>query len=273
MFFTNLGSLDWRGIRMDEDPGMESLILPTGVKLVVYPSGSIVNSEKLPCTRGYVADTGIPIIVGSQIESTELWKAGQTLVTGFATRTDAEDMVRRLGILDPLTGIEERMDEVTFTPSPTMRRVARLALKWHRAGLSGDGLKPATIERARRVATGGSLTLAEVKEIKPWFARHQSDKQGKDWDNKEKPSPGRVAHAFWFSDGDPKTERHVIQWAEKALRDSQRNDAGIPVQGRVLSEEEYEELSEVDEEDIRAAVEDWKRTAPERFKDILNAES
>jgi len=52
-----------------------------------------------------------------------------------------------------------------------------------------------------------------------------------------------------------------------------RNDTGIPVQGRVLSEEEYEELSEVDEEDIRAAVEDWTRTAPERFKDILNAES
>lgn len=72
-------------------------------------------------------------------------------------------------------------------------------------------------------------------------------------------------------DGIPK--EFLLTRNELYLRDPEtREDAGIPYDGEVLSEDQYEELSEIDEEDIRAATEDWTRTAPERFKGILDAD-
>lgn len=46
----------------------------------------------------------------------------------------------------------------------------------------------------------------------------------------------------------------------------------IMIMGGVLSQDEYDKLSEITESDIEAIAEDWQLTAPDKFKELLNAE-
>jgi hypothetical protein len=55
---------------------------------------------------------------------------------------------------------------------------------------------------------------------------------------------------------------------------SKHSDANDPVEvkGSLLSEEEWEELTDVSDAEARAALKQWKRSAPEQFDEILNAQ-
>jgi hypothetical protein len=45
----------------------------------------------------------------------------------------------------------------------------------------------------------------------------------------------------------------------------------VKIQGRVLSEEEYDAIASINEDDISAAVEDWKDKTPDAYENVLEA--
>jgi hypothetical protein len=46
----------------------------------------------------------------------------------------------------------------------------------------------------------------------------------------------------------------------------------IMIMGELLSEANYNSLSNITEADLKAIAEDWESIAPDKFKNLLNAE-
>jgi hypothetical protein len=61
-------------------------------------------------------------------------------------------------------------------------------------GHGGDGLVPATITWARRLARGEDATRDKLVKMRAWHARHEGDKR-EGWDSP--PTPGYVAFLLW----------------------------------------------------------------------------
>jgi hypothetical protein len=105
------------------------------------------------------------------------------------------------------------MSEVNFTIPKGVKDELQRGLRWHEEGHSGEGLRPATVAWARRMAAGDPITRDKVIKMRAWLARHQVDKQGEGFSPGEKgfPSPGRVSWALWG--GDP-----AVTWSEKLVK-------------------------------------------------------
>jgi HK97 family phage prohead protease len=86
--------------------------------------------------------------------------------------------------------------EVSLVPSAAMAAAARKGLKLHEAGRSGDGLKPETVARAKRIAAREQLTPEHVREMRAWFRRHKVDKRA-GWDKPGDESAGYTAWQLW----------------------------------------------------------------------------
>ena len=56
------------------------------------------------------------------------------------------------------------------------------------------------VARARDISNGKNLSESTVRRMKAYFDRHEVDKQGKDWDNTERPSNGKIAWLLWGGD-------------------------------------------------------------------------
>lgn len=90
---------------------------------------------------------------------------------------------------------EERA--VNLRPSASMASAARRGLRLHEEGKSGDGLKPETVSRAKRIAAREELTADHVREMNAWFARHESASKSPGWDTPGSEKPGFVAWLLW----------------------------------------------------------------------------
>lgn len=64
------------------------------------------------------------------------------------------------------------------------------------------------IERAKHLSRQGALDFEDIQKMTSYFARHTVDKQGKDFDNKDKPSNGYIAWLLWGGDAGQ-------EWADK----------------------------------------------------------
>ena len=107
----------------------------------------------------------------------------------------------------------ETQKEGASTVAPAGAKAeARKGLKWREEfGRGGIGPGQATA----RMIIGNRLTLARIRKMSAYFARHEVDKQGKGWapGSEGFPSNGRIAWALWG--GDPgKT------WSTKVSRQS-----------------------------------------------------
>ena len=92
--------------------------------------------------------------------------------------------------------------DINFSPPLAVREELQRALRWHDAGLSGDGLQPETVAWARRLAAGKPISPAKALKAWAWFQRHASDQSAEGFRRGEPgyPSPGRVAHGLWMGD-------------------------------------------------------------------------
>ena len=71
------------------------------------------------------------------------------------------------------SGVEER--QISLTTPDFMAASARRGLRLHEEGFSGDGLVPATVSDARKMANGEALSEAKWRKIPAWIARHIVD--------------------------------------------------------------------------------------------------
>ncbi len=109
--------------------------------------------------------------------------------------------------------------QVNLTPPAYMRAAARRGLRYHEEGLSGDGLKPATVREARAMAEG-NVTADKWVRIAAWIARHMSDLDSPNAkpSSDNFPSAGVVAHLLWGSGATKTSANRAMKYAEGVVR-------------------------------------------------------
>lgn len=115
-----------------------------------------------------------------------------------------------------------------LTPTAAMANAAERGLRLHDEGKSGDGLKPETVRRANIIARRDELTESHVREMRAWFARHESDKRP-GWDDAGEETPGFVAWLLWG--GDP-----AESWSNRKVAEMDREQEGRSFERRSISE-------------------------------------
>lgn len=105
--------------------------------------------------------------------------------------------------------------EQTYTPNAGMKSAARRALKWKEEGKATGAGTPVGWGRASDIVAGRSMSLDTVKRMYSFFSRHEVDKKGKDWDNAENPSNGKIMWLAWGGDAGYAWSRAIVE-REKA---------------------------------------------------------
>ena len=80
----------------------------------------------------------------------------------------------------------------TYIPTQVIANKAKKALAWKEQGLTKGAGTPVGWTRARQLASRKPISLDIVKRMFSYLSRHEVDKKGKDFNNNEKPSKGRV---------------------------------------------------------------------------------
>lgn len=92
------------------------------------------------------------------------------------------------------------MSKQGYKPTSGMQSAARRAIKLKEQGKAKGAGTAVGWTRAGQLARGETLSLSTVKRMYSYFSRHEVDKQGKDWDNTERPSNGKIAWLLWGGD-------------------------------------------------------------------------
>ena len=124
---------------------------------------------------------------------------------------------------------EVRDGEVSLKPTAGMAAACQRGLKLYEDGRGGDGLVPATISWARKIAARENMTEEKVVKMRAWHARHSVDKKA-GWDKSGEETPGFVAYLLWA--GEPGR-----RWSEAkvAQMSSEKRDADDDEQYSTIS--------------------------------------
>ena len=126
----------------------------------------------------------------------------------------------------------ESRQEPNMVPPAFMRMSARRGLRLHEEGYSGDGLKPQTVEDARKMAAGEALSEQKWRKIPAWIARHIVDLDAVQGDEI---TAGLVAMLLWGGGSSNASARRAQAYGErivKQLDEAKRNADGIVYDGK-----------------------------------------
>jgi len=146
----------------------------------------------------------------------------------------------RFSTLTLIDRLDERSEirQVDLTPPAYMRASARRGLQWHEAGLSGDGLMPATVREARAMADG-SVTADKWVRIRAFLARHMVDfdAPAASPTSNDFPSPGVVAIALWGGGTTRRSAQRAMDYADGVIGRIEAENEGR-AKGEALSKME-----------------------------------
>lgn len=112
------------------------------------------------------------------------------------------------------------MSEKTgYKPTSGMQSAARRAIKLKEQGKAKGAGTSVGWTRAGQLARGETLSLSTVKRMYSFFSRHEVDKKGKDWDNAENPSNGKIMWLAWGGDAGYSWSRKIVE-REKNMKKS-----------------------------------------------------
>lgn len=103
--------------------------------------------------------------------------------------------------------------QVSLKAPAFMRASAKRGLALHEQGFSGDGLKPQTVEDARKMAAG-DVTEEKWRKIGPWIARHIVDLDAVQGDEI---TAGLVAMLLWGGGSSKASARRAQDYAERLV--------------------------------------------------------
>ena len=103
-----------------------------------------------------------------------------------------------------------------YKPTAGMQSAARRAIKLKEQGKAKGAGTAVGWTRAGLLARGESLSLDTVKRMYSFFSRHEVDKKGKDWDNAENPSNGKIMWLAWGGDAGFSWSRAIVNREKKA---------------------------------------------------------
>ena len=100
-----------------------------------------------------------------------------------------------------------------------MQSAARRAIKLKEQGKANGAGTAVGWTRAGQLSRGETLSLSTVKRMYSYFSRHEVDKKGKDWDNSENPSNGKIMWLAWGGDAGYSWSRKIVE-REKNMKKS-----------------------------------------------------
>jgi hypothetical protein len=106
-----------------------------------------------------------------------------------------------------------------YKPTSGMQSAARRAIKLKEQGKAKGAGTMVGWTRAGQLARGETLSLSTVKRMYSYFSRHEVDKKGKDWDNAENPSNGKIMWLAWGGDAGFSWSRKIVN-REKNMKKS-----------------------------------------------------
>ena len=106
-----------------------------------------------------------------------------------------------------------------YKPTSGMKAAARKAIKFKEDGKAKGAGTAVGWTRARQLVNGETLSLDTVKRMYSFFSRHEVDKKGKDWDNAENPSNGKIMWLAWGGDAGFSWSRKIVE-REKNMKKS-----------------------------------------------------
>ena len=106
-----------------------------------------------------------------------------------------------------------------YKPTAGMQSAARRAIKLKEQGKAKGAGTAVGWTRAGQLARGETLSLSTVKRMYSYFSRHEVDKKGKDWDNSESPSNGKIMWLAWGGDAGFSWSRKIVN-REKNMKKS-----------------------------------------------------
>jgi len=153
------------------------------------------------------------------------------------------------------------MSEKTgYKPTAGMKSAARRAIKLKEDGKANGAGTAVGWTRARQLVNGEALSLSTVKRMYSFFSRHEVDKKGKDWNNSENPSNGKIMWLAWGGDAGFSWSRKIVE-REKNMNKSAElpeeleeikdilDDVVNPITKAIEIEETDEEISKTYESD------------------------
>ena len=111
------------------------------------------------------------------------------------------------------------MSEKTgYKPTAGMKSAARRAIKLKEDGKANGAGTAVGWTRARQLVNGEALSLSTVKRMYSFFSRHEVDKKGKDWNNAENPSNGKIMWLAWGGDAGYSWSRKIVEREKNASK-------------------------------------------------------
>lgn len=98
-----------------------------------------------------------------------------------------------------------------YKPTAGMQSAARRAIKLKEQGKAKGAGTAVGWTRAGQLARGETLSLSTVKRMYSFFSRHEVDKKGKDWNNSERPSNGKIMWLAWGGDAGFSWSRKIVE--------------------------------------------------------------
>jgi HK97 family phage portal protein len=182
---------------------------------------AMLNKFDVPYDRLIMNDTGEPQPVFKKRVMKELM-ANNDIAFAIENDEDVLAEYRKLGV-KTMTPAQVPDDEeetekgllksVNLTVPNSVKVEAARGLVW-RKQYSRGGIGPG--QRTARMLIGNRMTLARVKKMGAYLARHEVDKQGEGFSPGEPgyPSAGRIAWALWGGDAGKSWTAKVIRSAE-----------------------------------------------------------
>ncbi len=114
-----------------------------------------------------------------------------------------------------------RYDHIDFSPPQGVRDACLRGVALHEQGVTGDGIEPETVEWARKLARGVSITPSKARKMARFFGRNQR------FQSEPKDSPAWASWQLWGGHaGDAWSEKLVSQM--DAADEAQKMSDGIP---------------------------------------------
>jgi hypothetical protein len=157
-----------------------------------------------------------------------------------------------------------------YKPTSGMQSAARRAIKLKEQGKAKGAGTSVGWTRAGQLARGETLSLSTVKRMYSYFSRHEVDKKGKDWDNAESPSNGKIMWLAWGGDAGFSWSRKIVN-REKNMKKSLELNEFVEEIKDILDDvvNPIDTVIEITEESIEKSVD----PKPEDEEDDMDYES
>lgn len=126
---------------------------------------------------------------------------------------------------------EEKKFEESFTPPSGVASAAKRGLELRKKFKRGG--TEVGVARAVQLSNQKPVSADTIKRMRSYFARHEVDKKGKDWNNAERPSNGKIAWLLWGGDAGQRwvNQKKFLNMAEMREEFSIDNDPNAEIVG------------------------------------------